>query len=230
MTSLDLTRQESWRGSYYELAIELSCPKDSSRLLRALATLWSDPRLKGPWSKQSAIGSDAVERPQLLGDMFAFYGVLDLPRTESVGVVTWAIREAAANGSDWLDVCVPSAMLEPFGAGYPLDSTADPVLGSLDDLFLGLADEVYPEVPFDLALVGEEASGRTSAEQISTDWVAQRGGCLLSPVLRPRLGLQIPAVQRPSGLWWVPFPDLEQRSRAQSGFSDQPGVTRGVLV
>jgi hypothetical protein len=214
MTALDVTRRETWHGSYYELAVELSRPKDDARLLRALEVVWSDPRLRGPWTEPAGINRKPPVRLSLLGEGFNLYGVLWLMDGVEVGVLTCIVREVGATGSDWLDLSLPTGILEPLGVAYSLDPSADAMLGRLDAIFLEAADRLHAAVPFDFALVGEEASGQMHAADLSREWVEEHGGCLLSPALWEDLAPRASAKQLASGLRWVPFSSPEARPRA----------------
>ncbi|HEX2094038.1 MAG TPA: hypothetical protein VHG28_16670 [Longimicrobiaceae bacterium] len=198
----DFSSEEQWRGSYYELAVELS-PPDDACLRRALEVLWSDPHLEGPWSGRAEVGRAPVARPVLAGDPLPLYGRLTLPHGERVGCLSWTVREE--EGSDWLDLCVPTGMLVSLGLRHPLNLGSDPLLLQLDALFLRVAERLHAAVPFDLALVGEEVSGQVSAAWLTPAWLERYGGCLLSASLWERLAPRVPARQLGSGLRWVPF-------------------------
>src|SRR5215212_1840499 len=50
------TEKENWRGSYYELAIELQSSHDNVRLEKAMQALWSHPNLSGHWLSKENYG------------------------------------------------------------------------------------------------------------------------------------------------------------------------------
>ncbi|MDA0832486.1 MAG: hypothetical protein O3A29_04325 [Planctomycetota bacterium] len=105
----------------------------------------------------------------------------------SVGCVTHTVREP--DGSDWLDLCVPTGMLGlAFHIQYPLDYPTKPWMAQIDKLLAQIGASVFRSIPFQLAIIGEEASGITNAAAVTPDV------CRYSPFLFPeqlwqRLGL-----------------------------------------
>lgn len=205
-----MSEAEDWSGPYYELAVEF-VPRDDARLQHALDVLWSDPCLEGPWSERDSVGDGPPAPPALAEPPFALYGRLTVTRASRVGCVSWVARDSGGRGSDSLTLSVPAGMLRPLGLtaplglGEPFDPGADPVLAALNERFLEVADRLYAAVPFDLALLGEEAAVQNSSADLTGAWVEEHGGCLLPPALRERLAHSVPARQLGSGLRWVPF-------------------------
>ena len=192
-----------WRGSYYQLAIELSAEADDARLTAGLEALTGGfERCAGP------SGDDEEDvHARELELMRSLYGVLSLPEARRLGARALVLRERS--GSDWLALCVPSGMMER--AGYRLD---DPIsngfLSALDRAFLGIADQVCAAAAFDLALVGEEVSGLLHARDFTwkpeaAAWYLRRGGVLVRPSLLAGLATRVVADRRPSGLYWIPL-------------------------
>lgn len=204
------TVREDWYGSWYDLAIEVGPAGDDRRLLEALGAVWRAPGLRGPWPRPDA-GAGArpvdVHLPLAFEDVQRLYGVLHLAGHGPLGCLSVVVREESPGGADWLDVSVPTSMLRhEFPVRYPLIRTDNPWLREIDRALLLIADAVYAAAPFALALVGEEASGWTSAREITAEYVAQAGGCLLPPALAHRLRLDGAAAVSPSGLRWFPHP------------------------
>jgi len=83
---------------------------------------------------------------------------------------------------------------------YPLASNAwiDP----LDRLLVEIAEVVYRAVPFDLAVIGEEAAAFEDAGPALTAERLAQGGCLVSPHLVDRLKPARVPETCSSGLLW----------------------------
>ncbi len=203
-------RDEDWRGTYYELAMELSpapSTRGDARLTAALETLSTAiDRCDGPANPSDAPPDEDVHAGET-EFVHSLYGVLPLIEERRLGMRALVLRERG--GSDWLDLCVPSGMLER--AGYRLDDPlSDGFLGALDRTFLSIADAVCASAPFDLALVGEEVSGLLHARDFSARpeaaaWYLRRGGVLVRPALLDHLSTRVVADRRPSGLFWIPL-------------------------
>lgn len=209
---------ECWNGSYYELAIDFSAQENVVQ--RALTLLWSDPHLEGPWSRRELVGLQPPVPAALREEPFALYGSLLLSQASRIGCMSWLVRDPSRQDADSLTLSVPAGMLHPLGLvaplglGEPFDPGDDPVLVSLNECFLAIAQRLYAAVPFDLALLGEEAAVQNSLRNITGQWVEQHGGCLLSPALRARLAPHVPVRQLRSGLCWIPFAGSGANPRA----------------
>ena len=159
---------DNWLGSYYELCLELGPAGDDNRLKAALAHLWKQPQLQGSWTRRT----DYDKSPPLIEIVEGFssprYGTLALTRDLQVGCVTHTIRET--DGSDWLDLCIPTGMLElVFDTRYPLEYAANPWMRSIDQELARIAVSMFRSFPFLMGLIGEEASGLTNAESVTAD-------------------------------------------------------------
>jgi hypothetical protein len=171
---------ENWFGSYYELAIELGPTGDDERLRKALEHVWSLPQLRGSWIERHDydLHSSPIECRD--GIVPSRYGVLRLTPEISVGCVTHTVREP--NGSDWLDLCIPTGMLGLcFDVQYPLDYATNPWMAQIDRLLAQMAASVFRSISFQLAIIGEEVSGITDAASITPD------DCRFCPFLLPEL-------------------------------------------
>jgi hypothetical protein len=159
-------QKENWHGSFYELAIELQTSQDDFRLEQALKALWRYPNLNGCWLKRENFGqgpdtfsvSNNIEGLEE-NHFMRMYGTFYIPELgKQVGCLSIVVRET--NGSDWLDFCIPTEMLEKaFSVEYPLLTDDYPWETVLDKYFLQMAELIYKQTPYDLALVGDEVSG-----------------------------------------------------------------------
>ncbi|MEX1098287.1 MAG: hypothetical protein WED34_19740 [Planctomycetales bacterium] len=169
--------RENWRGSYYELAIELGPAGDDERLVEALRELWSHCLLRGPWTlREKYPGPSHV--PDAGASSHHLYGIGDLGRI-GLGCVSHVLREN--DGSDWLDLCIPMGMLElAFPVRHPLEYEPNAWIHRVDYFFARIAHQVYSSGGFRLALIGEEVSGAVSSATIA-DSVCDRQMLMLLP-------------------------------------------------
>ena len=226
MHQREYIRRSNWYGSFYELAMEFHPTGNDARLLAALQALWSDPAVHGPlaspysWPEEhttllsipsaSVPAREAVPQVQLPEALDpvgpeSLYGLLRLADGTELGIKCVIVREEA--GSDWLDFCIPTGMLElAFPVDYPLFASTNPWLAEIDHVLLEQASTVHAAQPFDLARIGEEVSGQGYAGQATATDVAT-GGYLLPAGLLQRLHPEVPSVRLRSDLHWFPYAD-----------------------
>lgn len=100
-----------------------------------------------------------------------------------IGCQIGVVREAV---SDWLYLSLPVGMLHRrFPVSYPLEPGRNPWITPLEKTLVEIADGVATQVPFDLALVGEDVAtglygATSSAHELRTEFIDSRGGVLLS--------------------------------------------------
>lgn len=158
---------DNWLGSYYELAIELQDSPNDSNLFRALKSLWGHPSLSGGWPRKEDYGQSATNfsgEVDKIESFFHMYGLVTLPTSNiEFGCLTVVVREEIGkdHGSDWLNLCFPTGMLEQaFSVEYPLDCKSNDVwIDQVDALLKEIANSIYEQVKFELAIIGEEVSG-----------------------------------------------------------------------
>jgi hypothetical protein len=174
------TSEDAWLGSYYELCLELGPAGDDTRLRDALDGLWSNPRLCGPWLERDHFGRDraAIDVRDLLRPL---YGAIRIDEHITVGCVSHVVRED--EGSDWVDLCIPTGMLElAFPVTYPIDRESNRWTFQLDRFLASVGADVFRLRRFELAVIGEEASGIVSSKTLSADDLRRR--VLLLPIGR----------------------------------------------
>jgi hypothetical protein len=198
--------RENWLGSFYELAIEYSPPREDERLLKAIHALWSCQQLEGP--VDGPYGEQHVKQGSRLPlslepeDYHNLYGKIKLAEGNTVGCLSVTVREKG--GSDWLDLCIPTGMLGlAYQVEYPLFPSTNPWLSEIDHVFMTIAEKIYACSPFNLAIIGEEVSGYRYAQTITVDDLV-RGGYLVPPELVQNLRPPVSHVNLPSGLCWFP--------------------------
>jgi hypothetical protein len=191
---------ENWHGSYYELCLELGPAGDNARLLAALRSLWSQPMLSGSWTARESYGSEPSDFQIDENWVVPHYGVLTIDESQ-LGCVTHVVRET--DGSDWLDLCVPTGMLElVYDVAYPLYFESNPWITPLNALFVSLAVTVHERNPFRLAIIGQEASGLTDADSITREDIA-RGLFVMSETTVEKLAIRDSAIHCADGLYSV---------------------------
>ncbi len=221
MEKSEYIKRSNWYGSFYELAMEFYPRGSDARLLAALHALWSDPSLFGPLESpyyyaeaeptllSPPLPHEPAQRavpPVPLPDALDpvgpnnLYGLLTIPGRPQIGIKCVTVREEY--GSDWLDFCIPTGMLGHIvNIDYPLCYDTNPWMDEVNGILLRLADSVYTVAPFDLALIGEEASGYLRAGEASGANL-EAGGILAPPRLVQRLQPQGPSLILPSGVHW----------------------------
>ena len=170
------TQEDTWKGGFYELAIELG-PRSNARLEAALAALWQNPRLRGCYALRGLEPTNQLRlEPSLtlLERYGHLLGVTTLPNAMLAACGVVAVRENT--GTDWLDFYIPmGALTMAYDVGaFPFDDGKNSQVWRepLDNWLVTLAHDVFTAVPFALALVGHEVSGQTCAAEITTLGIA----------------------------------------------------------
>lgn len=184
MEQAEFLCEENWWGSFYELALELGPTGDDAMATRALDELWRQPELRGPWRELADFSSEPD--PTLLApEEVRSYGVLAFDSNTELGFMSHIVR--IEGGSDWLDLSIPTGMLElKFPVTYPLDLATNTWLCELDRLLVRIAARIYEVAPFRLGLLGEEASGSGSAAKL-TAADCEHGGFVVPETLWHKL-------------------------------------------
>jgi hypothetical protein len=202
----DYLNRDNWLGAYYELAIEYYPKGNDEQLLKALRTMWNMPIFSGPWNERADF-QGPVEIPASLDFDYppTLYGVITLPGNRDIGCLTVIVRESADDASDWLDLCIPEGMLElVYPVKYPLLRKDNPYLDEVDRVLLEVAEATYRVSPFNLALMGGEASGLFYEKTISAEWLTP-GGFIIPPSLFERLNADLKPEVLSTGLRWLPW-------------------------
>lgn len=196
---------ENWYGSYYELAIEYHPKGNNKTLIDAINAIWQLTELTGPWREKEMFG----EKPQKIelvdqgtNDLF---GLVTFKGVRPIGCCNFTIRESFADGADWLCFSVPTSMLElAFDVKYPLFDDENPWLKSIDRFFLKCAKTINDVSPFYLAIIGEDASGYTTSNEITPE-IASRGGFILSEHILNSWDTKVNFETLSENLLWIPF-------------------------
>lgn len=202
MKRAEYLKDENWHGSYYECALELGPYGNDALVMQALEALWRQPELCGPWVERSHFGHDP-DQIALASSGVRLYGCLALGAGGAVGCVSQLVRVEAE--SDWLDLSIPTGMLDlRFPVVYPLDTATNPWLVTVDRVLVRIAEAVYATAPFLLGLIGEEASWASSAREITAQ-DCERGGFLVPDDLWRKLEPNRKGERLSSGLVYAPL-------------------------
>lgn len=174
--------RDDWAGSFYDLSIDLGKDEGRDRIVKAVQAVFRSPAVSGPWSSREdvCLPERRLPAPTCIpsDDIPSYTATVTLPAGQVVGVVVCTVicKETSS-----LDICIPLGMLaRVFPLVYPLDLATDHWLAQVDEALIELAEAVHTEVPFDLALIGEEAAGYATVDTLKTSDV-ERGGVLVSP-------------------------------------------------
>ena len=168
---------DHWVGGFYELSIEYHPSDHDKRINEALASLADGSCIKGI-SLPIQMEEDGVH---------SFYGSLSLSHSDYLPIMITVTR--VVGESDWMDIAIPQTAFEmKFSYKYPLITELNPWLVRVNEVFVQLAETIYQNAPFDLALIGEEVSGCTNQGDITYE-VMQTLICILPSQLSERLGL-----------------------------------------
>ena len=193
--------ERNWRGSFYELSVELGPVGGDALASSASATLWQHPSIRGPWRRRADYSLKPVEASGDLEEML--FGSVLLPNGIELGCVVYFIRGDA--DADWLDLSIPMGMLElAFQVRYPLASSTNPWLSDLDLHLAEIGRAVYKRAAFRLGLLGEEVGAFTTAARLTAK-DCETGGFLVPEPLWRRLRPSREAVRWPEGLVYAPL-------------------------
>lgn len=197
-----------WLGSYVELALEVSSASDERAVRGALAALARGPGVLGVWSRRESLGSSRdrfdVARVPVSASWPVGHGLFQVGERAEVGFVVVIVRERG--GSAWVDLCIPTGMLERvYEVDHPLARATNPWLEDLERRLEAVGRFVHRESPFELALIGEEVSGRAHAARLDRAHVAGTT-CLLPEALARAIGVLDHVRARAHGLCTVVAP------------------------
>lgn len=186
----EFTNPDNWIGGFYELSIEFHPVGDNNRLNQALIALENIGFFNGLWQERQDFQSDSISLPINIDDdsVNQFYGTLNLSDGNTLPSLISVIR--IEDESDWLDISIPQATLEQlYPYEYPLTKELNPWLAKIDEIYIRIAETIYNNSPFELAMIGEEISGYTNQEEITLE-DSEKITCILPIGLQKRLGIQ----------------------------------------
>lgn len=183
---------DNWIGGFYELSIEYHPFGNNKKVNEALTALCESSYFNGIWEEKKDYQKESISLPITIEEdnSNSFYGMLSLSNSneDELPCIITIIR--VSGESDWLDIAIPQSALEAiFSYIYPLTTELNPWLKQIDEMYTELAEVIYRNAPFDLAMVGEEISGYTNQEKITYE-VMQNMTSILPSQLQDRLGLK----------------------------------------
>ncbi|MEI5906157.1 hypothetical protein WAK64_03610 [Bacillus spongiae] len=183
---------DNWIGEFYELSIEYHPFGNNKRVNEALLGLCKSDNFNGVWEDKKDYQKKSIFLPINIEEdsVTQFYGTLSFSNSKD-GELPCVITIIRVDGeSDWLDIAIPQASYEEiFPCKYPLTVELNPWLKEINTLYTQLAEIIYCNSPFDLAMIGEEVSGYTNQEEITHEDV-QNITCILPSYLQDRLKLK----------------------------------------
>lgn len=186
----DFNNPTNWIGGFYELSIEFNPAGNNKRLNRAFIALQSLKLFNGLWKERQDFHTNSISLPINIDDcsVSQFYGTVSMSDGNTLPCLISVIR--VEGESDWLDVSIPQATLEQFYPyKYPLTKELNPWLAKVDEIFIRIAETIFNNSPFELAMIGEEISGYKNQEEITFEDV-EKITSILPIHLQKRLGIQ----------------------------------------
>ena len=160
--------RESWYGSYYELAIEVSLSPADARLATSLRALWESPRLQGPWKDMGTAGKIVRLEPPPPDSTRTWYGILTVDELGELPCIVGIVREAG-DMADWLNLSIPTQALADRGLGDLVHEAPLELLAPIDSALIEIGALVFTNAEFLLAAIGEETSGMHSSASFGPD-------------------------------------------------------------
>ncbi len=163
---------ENWTGGFYELAIDTG-EQDDGRLGAALLATWNDSALDGCYAdrnieppRQQRI-PPSLRQQELHGHLL---GRAELPGAKRTVCGSVVIGEH--DGPNWLVFYIPLGSLARVDSrvgGYPFEASTENSLAwrrPIDTWLERIAQRVFADAPFRLALIGHEASCAVSSAEL----------------------------------------------------------------
>jgi hypothetical protein len=199
--------RQTWRPHDFELGLEYRATAEDQQLFRAAERLWRYPALTGPWPSREAYGHSIDITPDMLprDSMLFLYGLLQLQDGREAACYTYVVRPN--DGSDTLSLCLPKGMLEQLSPVVvnPMSVARNPWLRDIESLLVEIAEWVYGAAPFELAVLGEHATGfAVDAVELTSEMLSS-GGFILPDELWRRLNPAVEPRPRSHGLRHIPL-------------------------
>lgn len=196
-----LRNPELWCGSDYELAIQLRPQRlDTQARLQLLQATWGSPKLTGVVLEPGDYGDPWLPIVDSITNQDSLYGCI-LLGSRHVGCRSVFLEYSAVS---WLLLSIPMAMLElVFNVDYAVPKRNRAWMAKLGSLLAQIGAHVYSRIPFEIGMLGEEASAGGPIHQFVPE-VLVGGARLLVPEPQfRRAGVAPVGVDMGGGLWWV---------------------------
>jgi hypothetical protein len=197
-----------WTGGDYELGLAMPWGTlDIPTRLRLLRALWGDPLLAGVARHKQELGEPWLPLDAGVAGENDLYGCLRIGESVVGSRTVFLDNDYEA----WCELCIPMTMVEqvyPVNYGPPggLDlSDADNPWrqAQLDPLLAQLAARVYSQIPFELGMLGWEATGDLIYLDKLTAQFLTRTDLVVPQAQFDRFGVIPHGLQIVEGLWWT---------------------------
>ncbi|SDL29987.1 hypothetical protein [Streptomyces indicus] len=173
-------RYESNWGGCYELSIEVGTSGDAE-LQTLLSALWSVADMLGCFGRCDR-EHEYTEVPCTVASLSQsgqLVGQIRLPTGRLTVSGCTAVR--GGDGSDWLDLSIPTSELDEAGIEYHADDQPFFRSAVLDDWLAGIASATFQQASFSLAIVGWMISGGADAAMLAGELPQERAMGYLLP-------------------------------------------------
>jgi hypothetical protein len=150
---------ELWVDTDYELGFCLSIGSlDAGMRENFLRLIWTRTMILGPFPKSMVINQSHDQAPPFPHDVFDRYGVIQIQDQILGCKVSFLSNEYES----WCLFAIPTPFLEIYN--WPQarigEVSWDQInIQPLNTAFMNIASSIYPDVPYQFAIIGEEASG-----------------------------------------------------------------------
>lgn len=197
--------REMWFGSFYELSLVLSDEfQETERRKSLLFSLWNDYALKGVVTNLQEFGTSWQQLNDVqVTDNYRYYGCLRISPKIILGCYS---SFSSISRTNWFSLSIPLAMLDNvFQVTYPLSRPENKVwMSHIDTILISIGRRIYSANPFELALIGEEASAISVDSMAKLQSTVEMDEALLVPdALYTRLDVAPRGIRFPEGLWWT---------------------------
>ncbi len=180
------TQDQVWLGGFYELNLELASASRYA-VRQALVTMWNTPQLEGCYLRNDVEPSEQMELSPLDYDHEGhWYGVATLANGKRLACGTFSCIFKEYGG--WTTLYIPLSALHTVYPvdGFPFNPKAGPTqelwIREVNAWFKDVAESIYPDVRFKIALIGYEVDILALKRQLIFGIPSERWDGLLIPV------------------------------------------------
>lgn len=192
---------ELWFGGDYELGLAMPLGSlDIPTRLHLLRALWSEPHLTGVVCDKQELGDPWLPIDEALAGRTRLYGCLRMGE-RLVGCYTQFLDN---DYEAWCLLCIPMGMVEQLYTVNYGEYEANAWWESELDAFLAqIAMRVYAQVPFELGILGHEASAELIyLDKLGPQFLTQTN-LLIPDAQFARFGVFPHGFHLGKGLWWT---------------------------
>lgn len=196
-----LQNAKRWKGSYYELSMMYKGQEfNVQRKIQLLRHLWDDPSLQGIVDAPGELGQSWKSIDEKNIERYKHnYGYIAVSKGKILGCGNCFVE----TGSElWCVLYIPLSMLGlVFSIKYPLSRKENTWADQVDAIFTSIGSRVYRDFPFEIGVLGEEASGM-SLETVKKQH-ANDPGLLIPEQLFQQMAISPHGSRSAEGLWWT---------------------------